>query len=253
MFRGDYNFFDYKYNITGYNGQDYGGIAQYLYLAISIALIIFLLIYFRKSSKEKVLKIIRIISIFLVIFYLSKTTWESIYDIKIGGSFNKWLLPFDACSMIMLAGMISSFAKGKIKKYSDAWIATGSIVGGIGTMVQLNAFKYYPFFSFGAFYSMIWHFLMVFIGLLLIVTKYVDISYKTVIKGFIFHLIVSIVVISIDFIFDFDFMMYKHLGGIPIFEGIASKLTEKGLIFLNPLMMLILYFIAFNVVFIIPL
>ena len=253
MFRGDYNFFDYKYNITGYNGQDYGGVAQYLYLAVSIVLLIFLLIYFRKSSKAKVLKIIRIISIFLVLFYLGKTTWESIYDIKFEGSFNKWLLPFDACSMIMLAGMISSFAKGKIKKYSDAWIATGSIVGGIATMVHLNAFKYYPFFSFGAFYSMIWHFLMVFIGLILIVTKYVEISYKTVIKGFAFHFGVSIVVILIDFIFDFDFMMYKHLGGIPIFEGIASKLTEKGLIILNPFLMLILYFIAFNIVFMIPL
>ena len=253
MFRGDYNFFDYKYNITGYNGQDYGGLAQYLYLAISAILLVFLLIYFRKSSKEKVLKIIRIISIFLVLFYIGKTTWESIYDIKFEGAFNKYLLPFDACSMIMLTGMISSFAKGKIKKYSDAWIATGGIVGGIATMLYLNAFKYYPFLSFGAFYSMIWHFLMVFIGLLLIVTNYVEINYKTLIKGFMFHLAVSIIVIAIDFIFDFDFMMYKYLGGIPIFEGIANKLVEKGLIFLNPLMMLILYFIAFHIVFIIPL
>ena len=36
MFRGNYNFFDYKYNIANYKGQDYGGIAQYLYLTISI-------------------------------------------------------------------------------------------------------------------------------------------------------------------------------------------------------------------------
>ena len=32
MFRGNYNFFDYKYNILGYTGQDYGGIAQNIYL-----------------------------------------------------------------------------------------------------------------------------------------------------------------------------------------------------------------------------
>ena len=94
---------------------------------------------------------------------------------------------------------------------------------------------------------------MVFLGLLLIITQYVEINYSTVIKGFMFHLAVSLIVIPIDFIFDFDFMMYKHLGGIPIFEGIASKLTEEGLIILNPFMMLALYFIAFNVVFAIPL
>ncbi len=253
MFKGDYNFFEYKYNIPGYTGQDYGGLAQCIYLAISIFLLILLLILFRKYPKEKVLKIIRVTGIFFILFYITKTTWESIYDIKLQGSFNTGLLPLDSCSIIMLAGLLSGFFKGKIKEWSDSWIATGCVVGGIATMVYLNAFKYYPFFSFGAFYSMIWHFLMVFIGLLLIVTKYVDISYKTVLKGFMFHLIFSLIVIPIDFIFDFDFMMYKSLGGIPIFESIATKFTESGLQFLNPIMMLILYFIAFNIVLLIPL
>ena len=249
MFRGNYNFFDYKYNIANYTGQDYGSIAQYIYLGISIILLVTLLIYFRNSSKDKVLKIIRIISIFLLIFYLVKTTWESIYDIKIHGSFNTGLLPFDSCSIIMLAGLIASFSNSKLREYADTWIITGSIVGGIGAMLYLNAFKYYPFLSFGAFYSMIWHFLMVFMGLLLIVTNYVEIKYINVIKGFIFHLIISLIVIPIDFIFDFDFMMYKDLGGIPIFENIALKFIENGLQILNPIMMLLLYFMAFNIIF----
>ena len=57
----------------------------------------------------------------------------------------------------------------QLKEYSDSWLVTGGIVGGFATMVHLNAFYYYPFLSFGGFYSMIWHFLMVFIGLLLLV------------------------------------------------------------------------------------
>ena len=252
MFTGNYNFFDYKYNIIGYNGQDYGSFPQYLYLMISITLLIILLFCLRKFSKEKVLNIIRIISIFLILFYLIKTTWESIYDIKLTGKFNIYLLPFDACSIIMVASILSGFSKGKIKEYSTSWLVTGGIVGGIATMLYLNAFKYYPFLSFGAFYSMIWHFLMVFLGLLLIVTKYISIKYKTILKGFIFHLIISVFVITIDFIYDLDFMMYKNLGGIPIFEDIASKFTLQGLQFLNPIMMLLLYFIAFNITLLIP-
>lgn len=253
MFKGNYNFFDYKYNITGYTGQDYGGIAQSIYLIISIVLIVILLIALRKSSKEKVLRIIRFISIFLTIFYLFKTTWESIYDIKLSGSFNTGLLPFDTCSIIMYGGLIASFGKGKIKKMAESWLATGGIVGGFATMLFLNAFKYYPFFSFGAFYSMTWHFLMVFLGLLLIVTNYVDMKYSTIIYGYVFHILISLIVIPIDFIYDFDFMLYHHLGGIPIFEDIASKFTSMNLSVLNPLIMLILYFIAFNIVFLIPL
>ncbi len=253
MFKGNYNFFDYKYNIVGYNGQDYGSIAQYLYLIISIILMTMLLFLLRKSSKEKILKIVRFTSIFLVLFYIGKTIWESIYDIKINGSFNTGLLPLDTCSIIMLAGLIAGFGKGKIKKMAECWISTGSIVGGFATMLFLHAFKYYPFFSFGAFYSMIWHFLMVFLGLLLIITNYVDMKYNTIIYGFLFHLIISIFIMPIDFIFNFDFMMYLNLGGIPIFEDVASNLTSMNLQFINPIIMLILYFISFNIIFMIPL
>lgn len=253
MFRGNYNFFDYKYNISGYTGQDYGGIAQRVYLIISIILMVVLLIYLRKSSKEKVLKIIRTTSIFLIIFYISKTTWESIYDIRLSGSFNTGLLPFDTCSIPMLAGIIAGFGKGKIKKYAECWLATGGIVGGFSAMLFLNAFKYYPFLSFGAFYSMIWHFLMVFIGLLIITTNYIDMKYMSIVYGYIFHIFISLIIIPIDFIFDFDFMLYLNLGGVPIFEDIASKFTSMNLQIINPIMMLFLYFIAFNIVFLIPL
>ncbi len=253
MYIGNYNFFDYKYNIVGYTGQDYGSFAQNLYLILSAVLMIVLLFIFRKSSKERVLKIIRIIAIFFVLFYLGKTTWESYYDITLGGSFNYYLLPFDTCSLVMIAGLLSGFAKGKIKKYADSWLATGCILGGFATMLFLNAFKFYPFLSFGAFYSMIWHFLMVFLGLLLIVTNYVDMKYSTILKGFLFHVLFSLIVIPIDYIFNFDFMMYKDLGSVPIFEDIASKLTSMNLGFLNPLLMLTLYFVAFNIIFLIPL
>ena len=252
MYRGNYNFFDYKYNIIGYNGQDFLGKAQYLYLIISVVLLIVLLAYFRKSSKEKVLRIIRIISIFLIAFYFVKTIWESFYDIKLTGKFNTGLLPFDSCSIIMLAGIISGFTNGRLKKLSDSWLVTGGVVGGISTMVILNAFKYYPFLSFGAFYSMIWHFLMVFLGLLLIITNYVDINYKTILYGFCFHILISCFIIPIDFIFKFDFMMYLNLGGIPFFENIASYFSSLKLQILNPFLMLLLYFLAFNIVFLLP-
>ena len=252
MFKGNYNFFDYKYNITGYNGQDYGGFAQYLYLIISIILLITLLLILKKSKKEKVLTIIRIVSVFLTILYIVKTVWESIYDIKMTGSFNTGLLPMDTCSIVIYAGLISGFGKGKIKKMADSWLTTGSVVGGVATMLFLNAFKYYPFFSFGAFYSMIWHFLMLFLGLLLVVTNYVDMKYIRVIYGYMFHLAISLIVIPIDFIFNFDFMLYLNLGGIPIFQDIASYFTNINLRILNPIMMLILYYLAFNIVYIIP-
>ncbi len=251
MFTGNYNFFDYKLNISGYSGQDYGGFAQYLYLAISAVLLVSLLVALRKTPRERVYRMIGFIGIFMVFLYIGKTMWESYYDITVGDGFNFWLLPLDSCSFIMPAAILTGFAKGKVREAAAAWIATGSIVGGFATMLFLKAFNYYPFLSFGAFYSMLWHFLMVFMGLLIIVKTPRNISFSLVGKGFLFHLIASAVVIPIDYIWNYDFMMYKDLGGIPLFEGVATKLTERGLGFLNPFLMLALYFSAFSLVWLI--
>lgn len=251
MFTGDYGFFDYKYNIPGYTGQDHGGLAQYLYLAISVVLLVALTVALRKTPRERVRRIIGVLGIFLTALYIGKTTWESYYDITLSGAFNTGLLPFDTCSLIMPAGILAGFGRGRIQRMAACWIATGGMVGGIGTMLFLNAFYYYPFFSFGALYSMLWHFLMVLMGLLVLVTTPSPLRFSLVTDGYLFHFVASFFVIPIDFIFDFDFMLYRHLGSVPFFEGIASRLTEQGLSFLNPVLMLVLYFAAFSLIYLI--
>ena len=251
MFRGDYRFFDYKYNIAGYSGQDFGSFPQILYIVLSVIIIAGVLFAYKKCSNDTVKKTIRATGIFLIVFYICKTSWESYYDITQNGGFNYYLLPLDTCSIVMWASLMTGFCKGQIRDLAASWLATGCIVGGLANMLVLSAFKYYPFLSFGAFYSMIWHLLMVLSGLLLIVTDYVEMSCKTVLKGFLFHLAISIIVIPINYLFGFDFMLYKDLGGIPVFEGIAASLTGRNMGWINPIMMLCLYFAAFNAVFLI--
>ena len=250
MFRGDYHFFDYKGNIDGYSGQDFGfgGMAQNVYLIVSAVLLVGLLIALRRTRKETVRRIIGCLGIFLTLFYIAKTSWETYYDVQFFGEFNKGLLPFDTCSIIMPAGILAGFAKGKLQRMAECWVATGGIVGGLANMLFLNGLKYYPFFSFGAFYSMIWHLLMVFMGLLVIVTNRDRVRFSMVTDGFLLHFIVSAFVIPFDFIRGFDFMLYRDLGGVPFFESVASGFTERGMQFLNPVLMLALYFAAFSLI-----
>lgn len=254
MFTGDYGFFDYKYNIEGYSGQDFGGLAQYLYLGICAVLLLILLPCLRKSSPRRVRRIVGFTGIFLTLFYLGKTAWETCYDVKLNGAFNTYLLPLDTCSVVMPAALLAGFGRGRVQSWAAAWLATGGIVGGLATMVRLNAFRYYPFLSFGACYSMLWHFLMVALGLLLIVTGTAEpgqgrgLRAATVHRGYLFHLIFSAVVIPVDFLFDMDFMLYRDLGGVPFFESVADRFAAAGLRFLNPILMLGLYYLAFWIV-----
>ena len=253
FFNGDYSFFEYKYNISGYDGQDFGGAPQYVYLAVSFVAMAVILFALRKLSKDKVRVLLRVIGIFMILFYLTKTAWETVYDIGYDGELNKGLLPFDTCSLIMPAALLAGFGKGKIKKLAECWLMTGCIIGGIANMLFLNAFKYYPFWSFGAFYSMTWHFIMVFTGLLLYVADYTEQDYSVVLYGFLFQAAASLIAIPLDFMSGYDFMLYRDLGGVPVFESVADRLTAQGLGFLNPLLMTELYFAAFNLIFFIVL
>ena len=58
MFTGDYGFFDYKYNISDYNGKDFGGPAQTVYLAASGLLLILVLLLLRRVPRERVRRIV---------------------------------------------------------------------------------------------------------------------------------------------------------------------------------------------------
>ena len=248
MFKGDYNFFDYKYNIEGYSGQDYGGLAQWVYLGVSAVLLVVLLMTLRRMPREKIIGMVGRIGIFLAVFYLIKVTWETVHDVKRGDGFNLYLLPMDTCSLITPAALLAGFNKGKIGQAARCWIVTGGILGGFGTMLFLTAFRYYPFCTYGAFYSMIWHFTMVFLGLMLIVAYSGRMDFSIVTRGFLFQLAFSAIIIPFDYIMDMDFMFYRELSFISLTEDLGGWMTERGLWFMNPIIMMAMYFASFTII-----
>ncbi|MCR5332646.1 MAG: YwaF family protein [Bacilli bacterium] len=244
MFKG-YGFFDYKYDIPNYNEYDYNHFGRWLYLIIGVVLITALLIIFRKASRKTVLTYLRIMSLCMIGMYLTKTIWESVHDIKRFGEFNLYLLPFDTCSIIMWAGLAAGFGKGRLKTLGECWLISGGIVGGFSAMLFLSALKYYPFFTFGAFYSMIWHIVMVFTGLWLVVTVYVEPNFKSLMYGFVAHMMISVPIIILDYALKLDFMMYYGAGGIPLIESLADILIAHKLRFFVTIIVSIVYFGVF--------
>lgn len=246
MFSG-YNYFDYKYNIPGYSGQDYdNGRIIFMFSSLGLTLILLFVLYFTIKDKKKFTDIfLKVLGVSMTAFYVIKTTWESYFDITTGRGFNLGILPFDTCSIVMWAGLLSGFAKGKLKKIGDCWIATGGIVGGLSNILYLRALKYYPFFTFGAQYSMLWHFGMFFAGLWLIVSNYIKLDFKSVIYAFLFHMGISLIVIPFDYINDYDFMLYRHAGGAPLIEDLADILSKNNLEWVTTIIMIVLYFALF--------
>ena len=81
-----------------------------------------------KSSKEEVKKIIKnctimlwFMEIFIIIFKLCTGDPRNVNN----------YVPLYYCSILLYAGTLSSFFKGKLKRMGDVFLATGGIIGGI--------------------------------------------------------------------------------------------------------------------------
>lgn len=243
MWKGSYGFFDYKYNIEGYSGQDYDGAGRWVYLIFSVVSILVLLFLFRKAKKTQIERYIKIVGIFMPLLEISKVTWESVWDIRTGRGFNwEGLLPIYVCSMFIYCMLIAAFSCGKLREWCLSWVCTLGFVGGMSNLLFIRGLKWYPFFTFGAFYSMFFHYIMVFTALFLIGTGYCRFVWRDIFRAFAVHAAFSALVIPLDYVFHWDYMQYYDAGGVPLIEGIVDRMEAADVRFLAVPLMLVLYF-----------
>lgn len=251
----NYHFFDYKYNIVGYSGQDFDSFYKTGYTIFALVLCFVLAFIFRKSKKEHMTLYLKIISIAMIVLEVLKVTWESYWDVKTGrglnvGGFNtSGILSLETCSLFMYVAIVAGFTKNeKVRRCCACWLCTIGLVAGLSNVFVPQGLKWYPFWTFGAFHNMIYHSVMVLTALLLVFNRYVDFKFKDIINAFIPHAIFSVLVIAIDYITTWNYMLYRDPSAFPIISLITDKLTEQGLYFVNTLIVLGM-FILFIVIF----
>ncbi len=180
------------------------------------------------TTKEKVYKIIKrltiimcILEVFKIIYSISQT---SIYAV------NEYM-PLYYCSMLLYAGLLSSFGKGKFKRTGDVFLATGSIIGGlIFILYPSTSLPAYPAFHIISIHSFLFHGIMVYLGILVNKTHYIeleknDIKYFASLVG-----IMCIVALIMNNIFDSNLMFIsKNFPGMPI--EILYNMTNGTILF----------------------
>ncbi len=240
----DYSFFDYKYNITGYSGQDFESMIRYLYLAFSIIALPYLTAVLGHKGKQSVVKLLKFLSVFLILEEIFKISWESYWDITTGRGFNAGgILPLETCSIFLYVLPFAAYGKGKAKRIALDWISSLGIMGGISYILFPMALKWYPLFSFGAWHSLMFHFMMVLAGLAIVASGLVEIRKSDVLYGFIPQLLMALIVLPLNYHFNWDYMLLRNASGIPFVEEIASGLASRNLGWITPIMVLTLYFL----------
>ena len=176
------------------------------------------------KSKEEIHKIIKSLTIVIWILEFVRIG----FNIYIGNINNvNECLPLYYCSFLFYAGLMSSFGKGKIKRIGDVFLATGGIIGGIVFIIMpTTSLPTYPMLHFISLHSFLYHGTMVYIGLLINATNYIELELKDII--YFAELVggICIIALIVNNIFDGNLMFIsKDFPGTPI--TILYHLTGK--------------------------
>lgn len=239
----NYHFFDYKYNIEGFT-SDFFSTTHIVYIVIAFLSIIAIGILCRKADHKKITYFLRGLAIFVTLLEVSKIIWESYYDITTGRGFNAGgILPFYSCSLLIYCLWIGAWGKGKAREVALTWLATiGLCCGAIGT-VYLNGLNWYPFWTYGAWDSILFHYNLMMVGVLILASGYKKLEWKDIPIAIIPMVLLSVIASPLNYYFGADYMQIYSGDGVPLMNDFAAYLDSKKLRPLFTYIMLAAYMI----------
>ena len=134
------------------------GIFSWGHLALIVVTIIGIKIALKKTvhkTKAEVKEIIKNCTIVMWIFEVLMIAFKlSTGDPK---NLNNYV-PLYYCSLLLYAGLLSSFAKGELQRIGDVFLATGGIIGGIVFILYPStSLPVYPMFHMVSLHSFFFH------------------------------------------------------------------------------------------------
>ena len=167
------------------------------------------------KPKEEIKQIIKKCTIVIWILEIIKIAFKlKTGDIK---NINNYV-PLYYCSLLLYAGALASFAKGKLQRMGEVFLAVGGIAGGlIFIIMPTTSLPTYPMLHFVSLHSFLFHGIMLYLGILVNVTNYItlqstDIKYYASLVG-----IVCVLAYIMNNIFDSNLMFIsKNFPGTPI-------------------------------------
>ena len=244
-----YNFFDYKHHIENF-ASDMFSIPHIIYIILAYISVLLILIFCKNIKKKTVENYIKVLSVLMPIFEITKISWESFWDIKEGYGLNlEGLIPIYTCSLFIYMLLFAAWSKNdKIKRMSLSFLSTiGFFAGGIG-VIACNGLNFYPFFTFGAFYSLIFHYLMFFTGAFLLGSRYVSLDWSDIYISWIPIVILSFLAVPINYILGSDYMQTYSASGVPLMESLASICAKYNIRFVFTLVMICAYLVLSTIV-----
>lgn len=224
-----YRFFDYKHNISGFQ-SDLFSVPHLVFIVLVFLFSLAAVPLFRQADRQRITAWLKIQAVFTAVLEVVKIVWESYYDITTGQGFNTGgLLPLYTCSLLIYLLPLAAWGKGRAKDCALAFLTTVGMLSGAIGVIYCNGLNYYPFWTFGAFYSLYFHSSMLLTGVLLLASGYAQPEWKNVGLSFVPIVLLALIAAPVDYLLGADYMQLYSGSGVPLYENLAAFLAERGL------------------------
>ena len=155
----------------------------------------------RKKNIRKIIRectiVVWILEVLIITFKIRNNGTENVND----------YLPLYYCSLLLYAGFLSSFTKGILQRTGDVFLATGAIVGGVTYLIYPStSLPSYPMFHIVSIHSFLFHGMMVYLGLLLNITAFIEVKNKDIISYASIVGVACVAALIVNIIFDSNLM-----------------------------------------------
>lgn len=195
------------------------GLFSLEHLLLLVFCVVALIVAIDKTIKNKTdnpIKIIRIISIVILMMEISKIIWGTSV-----GRYADWYdyLPLWFCSLFIPISLLASFGKGKLRHTALTFMFYGGIVGGIAYLFfPTTSIGRYPVFHFITFHSMFYHVIMIYMGFFVLFYKLIKPNIKDLKWYFIITTVFSIIAYILNPILGTNYMFLANYSNNPILE-----------------------------------
>jgi len=228
-----------------YNACGMFSLEHFILLIITILGIEIALKHTKLNDKNFIKQIIKRITILIWVLEIVKI----IFNFIIGNASNiNTYVPLYYCSILLYAGIFSLIGKGFLKRIGDVFLATGSLVAGIVFLIfPSTSLGIYPLFHYISIQSFVYHGAMIYLGILINKSNYIELTKKDIIYYFSLVMIIGMCALIMNSIFGSNLMfLSEDFPNTPI--SIIYKLS--GNLF-TIIMLLIHAILPFYVVYIV--
>jgi len=187
-------------------------LAHFIMMAITYLIVIIALIFTYKLDKKKIDRLTKIFTIIILILETIKIGYNHYYKVFF---INNWF-PLSYCALFMYAMIITSFFKGKVKEVGASFISCCFVAGFAFILLPTTSLTEVPYYHFLALYSFLYHGLMLYFGLLYLISKYKQITKKELLPYSIFVIISCIIGVILNVIYDGNLMFLMKLSDMPL-------------------------------------